>query len=158
MQESSSIKNASTVMRAMGVFTLVISLLWIFLTDVGFISDFETFMGQTWHEYVVSNPKHAEIYLITKRLIGVEIFPISILILLITQKSFRRGEKWSWYALLITGIVLWGSLIAYRLSIGYFGFDTPLKASSSMTPIVGLVLLVIGLALSAKTILSRENV
>ena len=35
-------------------------------------------MGQTWREYVISNPRHAEIYLITKRLIGVEMFPISI--------------------------------------------------------------------------------
>jgi len=154
MHESSSVKNASLVMTVMGVFTLVISLLWIFLTDVGFISDFEAFMGQTWQEYVISNPRHAEIYLITKRLIGVEMFPISILILLITQKSYRRAEKWSWFALLITGAVLWGSLIGYRLSIGYFGFDTPLRASSSMTPIVGLILLVIGLLLPAKVIWS----
>ena len=157
MHESSSVKNASLVMTVMGVFTLVISLLWIFLTDVGFISDFEAFMGQSWQEYVISYPQHAEIYLITKRLIGVEMFPISILILLITQKSYRRAEKWSWFALLLTGTVLWGSLIAYRLSIGYFGFDTPLRASSSMTPIVGLTLLIIGLVLPAKAILGKNN-
>ena len=157
MQESSSMKSGSIVIMVMGVFTLVISLLWIFLTDVGFISDFETFMGVTWQEYAISNPQHAEIYLITKRLIGVEMFPISILILLISQKSYRRGEKWSWFGLLITGTVLWGSLIAYRLSIGYFFFNTPLRASSSMTPIVGLFLLIIGLALPAKAILSNDT-
>jgi hypothetical protein len=157
MQESSSVKTGSIVMMVMGVFTLVISLLWIFLTDVGFISDFETFMGVTWRDYVISNPREAEIYLITKRLIGVEMFPISILILLITQKSYRRAEKWSWFALLIAGSVLWGSLIAYRFSIGYFLFNTPLRASSSMTPIVGLILLIIGLVLPAKAIFGNHN-
>lgn len=156
MHESSSVKNASIVMMAMGFYTLVISLLWIFLTDVGFVSDFETYIGQTWPEYVSSSPVHAEIYLITKRLIGIEMFPISLLIILITQKSYRRAEKWSWLALLITGAVLWGSLIGYRLSIGYFGFDTPLRASSSMTPIVGLLLLIIGLALPAKAIFRKK--
>jgi hypothetical protein len=156
MEESSSVRTASIVMIAMGVFTLVISLLWIFLTDVGFVSDFETFIGQDWHEYVISNPLEAEIYLITKRLIGVMMFPISILIILISQTSYRQAEIWSWYALLITGVVLWGSLIGYRLSIGYFLFNTPLRASSSMTPVVGLVLLIIGLALPAKVIV-RTN-
>lgn len=144
-------------MVVMGVFTLVISLLWIFLTDVGFISDFETFRGVTWRDYVISNPRDAGIYLITKRLIGVEMFLISILILLITQKSYRRGEKWSWFALLIAGSVLWGSLIVYRLSIGYFYFNTPLRASSSMTPIVGLTLLIIGLVLPAKAIFGNND-
>ena len=157
MVESSSVRSASIVMIAMGVFTLVISLLWIFLTDVGFVSDFETFIGQDWEDYVLNNPLEAEIYLITKRLIGVLMLPISILVILITQKSYRRAESWSWFALLITGAVLWGSLIGYRLSIGYFLFNTPLRASSSMTPIVGLILLIIGLALPAKAILGTNS-
>jgi hypothetical protein len=46
-------------MIAMGIFTLVISLLWIFLTDVGFVSDFETFIGQDWQDYALSNPLEA---------------------------------------------------------------------------------------------------
>jgi hypothetical protein len=81
MEKSSSVRTASIVMMAMGIFTLVISLLWIFLTDVGFVSDFETFIGQDWHKYVLSNPLEAEIYLITKRLIGVLMFPISYFII-----------------------------------------------------------------------------
>ena len=155
--QDSSVKSASIVMTAMGVYTLVISLLWIFLTEAGFTSDFAAFTGQTYREYLASNPHHAEIYLITKRLIGVEMLPTSVLTILITQKSYRRGEKWSWYALLIAGIAVWGSLIGYRIAIGYFGFDTPLRASSSMTPIVGLSLLIVGLGLPAKTIFGKTN-
>jgi len=155
--QASSVKTGSTVMMGMGVYTLVISLLWIFLTEAGFTSDFAAYTGQTYSEYLASSPRHAEMYLITKRLIGVELFPISVLIVLITQKSYSRGEKWSWYALLIAGVVVWGSLIGYRIAIGYFGFDTPLRASSSMTPIVGLVLLIVGLGLPARTVFGKTS-
>ena len=155
--QASSVKIGSTVMMGMGVYTLVISLLWIFLTEAGFTSDFAAYTGQTYSEYLASSPRHAEMYLITKRLIGVELFPISVFIIFITQKSYGRGEEWSWYALLIAGVVVWGSLIGYRIAIGYFGFDTPLRASSSMTPIVGLVLLIVGLGLPAKTVLGKTS-
>ena len=155
--QDSTVETASMVMTAMGVYTLVISLLWIFLTEAGFTSDFEAYVGQTYSEYIADSPRHAEMYLITKRLIGVQMLPISVLIILITQKSYSKGEKWSWYALLIAGIVVWGSLIGYRIAIGYFGFDTPLRASSSMTPIVGLVLLIVGLGLPAKTIFGKTR-
>jgi len=144
-------------MMGMGVYALVISLLGIFLTEAGFTSDFEAYVGQTYQEYLASSPRHAEMYLITKRLIGVELLPISVLIILITQKSYSKGEKWSWYALLIAGIVVWGSLIGYRIAIGYFGFDTSLRAASSMTPIVGLVLLIVGLGVPAKTIFRKTS-
>jgi len=154
--QDSSVKIASIVMTALGVFSLVISLLWIFMTEVGFISDFEAYTGTTFADYLASSPKYAEIYIIAKRLIGVQMFPISILIILIAQKSYSKAEKWSWYALLIAGAVLWGSILVYRISIGYFSFDTPLRASSSMTPIVGLILLIVGLALPAKKFFSKS--
>ena len=154
--EDSSVKIASIIMTALGVFSLVISLLWIFMTEVVFISDFEAYTGTTFADYLVISPKYAEMYIITKRLIGVQMFPISILIILIAQKSYSKAQKWSWYALLIAGAVLWGSILVYRISIGYFSFDTPLRASSSMTPIVGLILLIVGLALPAKKFFSKS--
>ena len=83
----------------------------------------------------------------TKRLIGVELLSVSLLMIFITQKDYSRGEKWSWYALLITGTITWGSLIGYKVVIGYFQ-PTP----SSMTFIIGAILFVIGIMLPAKTI------
>jgi len=70
----------------------------------------------------------------------------------ITHKSYSRGEKWSWFALLIAGIITWGSLIGYKVAIGYFQ-PTP----SSMTFIIGAILFVIGLVLPAKAIFSTES-
>jgi len=145
--QASSVKIGSKVMFAMGMYTLVMSLFWIFLTEVIFVSDFLAFTGQSYADYLASSPKTAEMYIITKKLWGVTMLLIGLLIIFITQKSYSKAEKWSWYALLIAGITLWGSLIGYRFIIGYI-------APSIVTFIIGTILFVIGIALPAKEILS----
>lgn len=142
-----SVRTGSNVMYVMGIYTLVMSLFWIFLTDVIFMSDFMSYTGQSYADYLVSSPKTAELYIITKKLWGVMMLLTSLLIIVITQKGYRKAEKWSWYALLIAGIMLWGSLIGYRFVIGYI-------APSIITFIIGAVLFVIGIALPAKEVLS----
>ena len=145
-------KIASNFMMAMGVYALVVSLFWIFLTDIFFVSDFGAYTGQNLADALASGSKPAELWLIAKRLIGVELLPISLLTIFITHKGYSKGEKWSWYALLSSGIITWGSLIGYKVAIGYFQ-PTP----SSMTFIVGAILFVIGIALPAKAILSGKS-
>ena len=138
-------------MLAMGIFALVTAVLWIFATEVAFVSDFKAYTGQTYSEYLISDPKPAELWLFTKRLIGIERLATSLLIIFITQKSYRKGEKWSWFALLVAGIVTWGSLIGYRFAIGYA------ESAGIATPLLGIALLFIGLAISARAILSKSN-
>jgi len=145
--QTGSVRTASKVMYAMGIYTLVMSLFWIFLTEVIFMSDFMSYTGQSYADYLVSSPKTAELYIITKKLWGVTMLLTSLLIIFITRKSYSKAEKWSWYALLIAGIMLWGSLIGYRFTIGYI-------APSIITFIIGTILFVIGIALPAKEILS----
>ncbi|MCP8323617.1 MAG: hypothetical protein L6N96_05510 [Candidatus Methylarchaceae archaeon HK02M2] len=147
--QAPSVKIGSKVMFTMGIYALAVSLFWIFLTESMFMSDFAAYTGQSWSDFLASSPKPAELYLTTKRLFGIEIFLISLLIILITHKSYSRAEKWSWYALLIAGIILWGSLIGYRIVIGYL-------APSIITFIIGAVLFVIGITLPAKEILGKK--
>jgi ABC-type polysaccharide/polyol phosphate export permease len=144
--QSSSVKTGSRIMYAMGIYALVMSLFWIFLTEMIFVSDFLGYTGQSYSDFLASNPKPAEIYIVTKKLWGITMFLASLLIILITRKSYSKGEKWSWYALLIAGIMLWGSLIGYRIVIGYL-------VPSIVTFIIGAALFVIGIALPAKEIL-----
>jgi len=148
MQES-SVKIGSWFMIAVGIFALITAVLWIFMTEVAFVSDFEAYTGQPYSDFLTSNPKPAELWLFTKRLIGIERLATSLLIVLITQKSYSKGEKWSWYALLIAGVITWGSLIGYRVAIGY------VESVGIATPVLGLALLFIGLILPAKTILGK---
>jgi len=147
----SSVKIGSSIMMAMAVFALVMSLLWVSITEVMFVSDFLAYTGQDLSDALAAGSESAELWLVTKRLWGVELFAISLLMIFITAKSYAKGEKWSWYALLVTGCILWGSLIGYKVAIGYFQ-----PTISSMTFIVGTILFAIGIALPAKAILSEE--
>lgn len=149
MQES-SVKIASMILFAMGIYALITAVLWIFMTEVYFVSDVAAYTGQDYYEFLSSDPKHAELFLFQKRLIGIERLATSLLVIFITQKSFSKGEKWSWSALLIIGVITWGSLIGYRVSIGY------VESTGVATPIIGLVLLFIGLALPAKAIFGEQ--
>ena len=149
--QKSSVKIGSSIMMAMAVFAFVISILWISITEVMFVSDFLAYTGQGLSDALAAGSKSAELWLVTKKLWGVELLTISIMMLFITARSYARGEKWAWYALLVTGCILWGSLIGYKVVIGYFQ-----PTMSSMTFIVGAILFAIGIALPAKAILGKK--
>ncbi len=136
----------------MAIYALVIALSWIFATEIMFVSDYAAYTGESLSDALAGGSKSAELWFIAKRLIGVELLPSSILMIFVTHKSYSRGEKWSWYALLITGIVTWGSLIGYKVVIGYFQ-----PTLSSMTFIIGAILFAIGIVLPAKAILSTRS-
>jgi hypothetical protein len=150
--QANSIKNGTTVMMVMSVFAFVLSLLWIFITEIMFVSDFAAYTGQTFADYLSTKPSYAEIYIITKKLLGIEMLSTSILMIFITQNGYNRGEKWSWFALLVAGVITWGSLIGYKIVIGYFRLGI-----SSMTFVVGAVLLATGLLLPARAILGTKG-
>ncbi len=148
----SAVKIGSSIMMGMAVFALVISLLWISITEIMFVSDFLAYTGQDLSNALASGSKAAELWLVTKRVWGVELLTISLLMIFVTARSYSKGEKWSWYALLVTGCILWGSLIGYKVAIGYFQ-----PTMSSMTFIVGAILFAIGIAIPAKAILGKKS-
>lgn len=137
-------------MLFMGIYTLVISILWIFLTEIMFVSDFAYYTRQTYQQYLASDRLLAEMYIITKKFIGFMLFVIGSLILFIIKRSYSSGEKWAWFALLITGGITWGTFIGYKIMIGYIG-------ASMATFAVGAGLTVIGLLLPAKEMLGRKS-
>ena len=148
----SPVNIGSSIMMAMGMFALVVSLLWITITEVMFVSDYLAYTGQNLADALAAGSKAAELWLITKKLWGIELLAISLLMLFITARSYAKGIKWSWYALLIAGCILWGSLIGYKMIIGYFQ-----PTMSSMTFIVGAILFAVGLLIPAKAIFSKKS-
>jgi hypothetical protein len=114
-----------------------------------FVSDFEVYTTTTYAEYLASDPIYAQMYIITKKLIGFIFLASGIFVYFITQKSYRKGEKWAWYALLIGGSIPWATFIGYKIFIGYYG-------GSMFIFVIGAVLLVLGLAFPAKEILSKK--
>ena len=124
------------------------SILWVFATDIVFVSDFMGYTGSSFADYKLSAPNSANIYIITKKLIGLMILASGVMTLFITHNSYSNGEKWSWYALLSLAVIIWGSLLGYRVYIGYV-------APSMITFILGLVLNLAGLIIPAKEFLEK---
>jgi hypothetical protein len=141
-----------TLMMAQAVYALVLSVFWILVTDVMFVSIFGGYTGQTLGAALASGSKAAELWLITQRMVGVQLLPISVLMIFVTRKGYNKGEKWSWYALLIAGAVMWGSLISYKVVTGYFD-----PTISSTTFVIGAILFILGIALPARAILGRKS-
>lgn len=141
-----------TLMMAQAVYGLVLSLFWILVTHVMFVSIFAGYTGQTLSDALASQSKAAELWLITQRMVGVQLLPLSVLMIFVTRKSYNKGEKWSWYALLIAGAVMWGSLIAYKVVTGYFD-----PTISSTTFVIGAILFILGIALPARAILGQKT-
>ena len=138
-------------MFGLGIYTIVMSIFWVTITETMFVSDFAAYTGQNVSEHRETSPKTAEIYVITKRLVGVELLLVGVLVALISHNSYAKGERWSWYALLVAGLMTWGVFIAYRILIGYW-------ASVGLVPfLVGLILFMVGIALPARAILGKRS-
>jgi hypothetical protein len=144
-----SLKIGSTLMFGMGVFALILSILWIFVTEIMFVSDFLHYTGGPFEDYLSASPTYAEIYIITKRLVGFMILAAAVPILFITHIGYQKGERWTWFALFITGGLLWGTLLGYRIFIGYIG-------GSSITFVAGLALWLLALLIPIKEFFGKE--
>jgi hypothetical protein len=141
----------SRIMFGLGIYMVVMSIFWVTITETMFLSDFAAYTGQNLSEHRESSPKTAEIYIITKKLIGVELLLVGVLVALISHNAFSKGEKWSWFALLIAGIMTWGVFIAYRILIGYW-------ASVGIIPfLIGFVLFLVGITIPARRILGKTT-
>lgn len=135
-------------MNFMGCYIVGIGILMIFVTEIMFISDFFEYTGLTYQQYYETTQAFAEIFILQKKVMGFMICAIGVLVLFIIQKGYRKGEKWAWYALLITGCLVWGTFIGYKILIGYYG-------GSMITFVVGAILLVLGLVFPAKEVFKK---
>ncbi|MFX1327598.1 MAG: hypothetical protein ACFE91_05570 [Promethearchaeota archaeon] len=148
--KKSNLEIGSWFILFLGIYTTVIAILWIFVTEIMFVSDFKWYTGLAFPDYLESNPDFAKIYIINKKLIGFMLLVIGLLILLINQFAYRKGEKWSWFAILITGTIAWGTFIVYKIVIGYIGV-------SMITFALGAALVLIGIIFPAKEILGKKT-
>jgi len=73
---------------------------------------------------------------------------VGLFVALMAWKSYSKAEKWSWYTLLVTGVIGWGSAVAYYVVVG-----DPL---GRIMTIAGAVAFVIAIALPAKAILGKK--
>jgi hypothetical protein len=126
---------------------LLFGLVFTFVPEAVLRGGFEGFTGQSWS--ALSPETMDWIILASGRMFGVHVLIIAILLFAITLKGFRMGERWSWYAILIT------------VTLG-MSFDSVAVYMMGELPVVAIDLIMllityIALGISAKDILSKKQ-
>ena len=146
--KSRSVSIAWKIMMVPNLASLVFGLIFVasYFSDAFINIGFEAFTGQSLSAI---SPKIAEYILFWFIMCGVTVLAVTVLGFAVTLMSFRRGERWSWYALLIGNTLGWGY---HTVSLLFWAGEIP----NAMIGVVMLLITYIALAISAKDILSKK--
>lgn len=111
-------------------------------------AEYENFTGLSWSELTSTSPKVAEFITILFRMYGIFNVVFGLLAIFITLAAFRRGERWAWWALLISNTIAFGSAIT---------FDRVVKAIGvfEMSEYLGIAVVYFALIISARLLFSQ---
>jgi len=82
---------------------------------------YEGFTGGSWQQLLAVSPKTAEYTTLLFRIYGVYGVAFSVLAIAIAVHSFRRGERWTWWALLVGNTIVYPGAMAYDRIVGAIG-------------------------------------
>jgi hypothetical protein len=93
------------------------------------------------------SPKLLDFMLFVTQTYGLFVLFGSILFCIAALIPYRKGEKWAWYAVLVTGAIVSGAMI----------FMITRMTSHAAVSIVMIIIWIAGLAIPAKEILSKPS-
>lgn len=146
--ESKALGIGWKVMLVMGIYVIILGLLWLFGTAGMMAPGFTSATGQAWSNFVAGHPKVADYLIMTGRLSAAFGLAIGILVVFVAWNGYRKAEKWSWYAFLVVGTIAWGGALADQISTG--------SPMGIVIMTIGVILFLIGLLVPAKAILSGK--
>ena len=147
--EPPSVKASWIILMIPCAISVVLGLFVTVVPGVFIGQGYKSFLGQPWSDLVASNSNLSLYISLHFRLMGILMALLGALLVVIDLTAYRRGEKWAWYAFLVSSTLAWGSGLALDAIQG-------LKANVVMEAIVILIVYV-GLAISAKTMLTKTG-
>jgi hypothetical protein len=111
---------------------------------------YEGYAGGSWSELVSRSPRTAGYMTVLYRTYGMHCVVFGLLGSAIAVTAFRRGERWAWWALLISNSAALLSAITYDKTVGAIG---PFE----LTEYLGLVLVWGALAITAPFLTTRPR-
>lgn len=103
---------------------------------------YEGLTGRSWHELVTSSPGAAAFMEVLFRVYGAYVVAFGVLAAAVAATAFRRGEPWSWWALLFGNTIAYVSAMTYDWTVRAIG---PFE----LTEYLGLAMLWGALAVTA---------
>jgi hypothetical protein len=82
---------------------------------------YEGFTGGSWQHLVATSPKTAEYTTLLFRMFGTYCVAFSLLAIAVAAYGYRRGERWTWWALLVGNTIAFVSAMAYDRIVGAIG-------------------------------------
>lgn len=152
MQSAPSIRTGWKIMLAMGIYLAALGLFLIAAPQVGFEKAFAAFTGNSWTNFAPANAKPSELFLILEKYVGANVLSAAVLVIGIALTGYRKGARWSWYTLLVSGIIGWGGCLTFHVTI--FGIREALM--SGLISIIGTIIFIVAIALPAKAILGKK--
>jgi len=103
---------------------------------------YEGYTSGSWAQLVATNPPAARYMEVLFRMYGIFNFIFGLLTVAITLTSFRKGERWAWWALLVGNLIALVSATRYDWIVRAIG---PFE----LTEYLGLGFVLVALALTA---------
>ena len=146
---SKALKISRVILIVITAIASVLGLVLLFVPTFFITSEYESFTGQTLADFAEINPQAYSYILLASSEMGVFLFAVALITLLIILIPYRNGEKWAWYAILISVTLV---------AIATIGFNIPLGAMEVV--LLATILVVIdyaALAIGAKSILKKSS-
>lgn len=102
---------------------------------------YEGFTSGSWRQLAATSSETAGYITLLFRMYGFYIVAFSLLAIALAANGFRRGERWTWWALLVGNTIAFVSAMAYDRIVGAIG---PFE----MTEYLGLVIIYGSLAIT----------
>jgi len=110
---------------------------------------YEGYSGGSWAELLRTSPMTADYMMLLFRMYGIYCVLFGLMGSAIAVTAFRRGDRWAWWALLVSNTIALGSAMRYDWIVNAIG---PFE----LTEYLGLAVVVIALAATAP-FLSEER-
>jgi len=82
---------------------------------------YESFTKRAWSELANTSPAAPAFMTVLFRVYGAYIVAFGVLAIAVAATAFRRGERWAWWALLVTNSIAFGSAMLYDLTVSAIG-------------------------------------
>jgi hypothetical protein len=118
-------------------------------------AEYESFTGHSWSELMAVSPKATDFMTALFRVYGAYVVAVGLLAIAVAATAFRRGERWAWWALLLSNTLAYGAAMRYDWVVNAIG---PFE----MTEYIGIAAIYGALAVTAPfgertRVLNREG-
>lgn len=143
-------KHAWIILLAIGILELISTPFFLVAGVLPSPEAYQSTVGISADELAVSSPSAASLVSLAARFVGFALLGYSALLIALSAKAYRRGEKWAWYAAWISGPVVFALHIPVFLNVGMTG--------TIMFPVLLLIASLVALVLPIRKFFPRRRV